>query len=181
MSNFLYYSYPWKCHHEHIQNFFSTKPAWSHLPTSVMTLLLTHSQKWVVLEFAFLHSPTFKSFQFYLHNAGLLYTLLPSCCHSLAQVISVLQFDHCNRLCSCSPPIHCPHNNGFSLHLEHNLRSLPGPNKALYDLALTHFVPLPLLTACQTHLPSLNTSNPSKTLLLPSLCSCSAWKFSSYS
>lgn len=78
MSNFLYYSYPWKFHHEHIQNFFSTKPAWSHLPTSVMTLLLTHSQKWVILDFAFLHSPTFKSFQFYLHNACLLCTLLPS-------------------------------------------------------------------------------------------------------
>lgn len=91
---------------------------------------------------------------------------------TLVQAISALYPNHCNSLFASLSP-----HSQLLIKLLTVYVLFTRPN-VLHDLAFTYFIPLLLLTTCQTHWPSLNTSDTSRTLLLHSPYTCSPWKFS---
>lgn len=93
---------------------------------------------------------------------------------TLVQGISTLYPNHCNSLFSSLSS-----HSRLLINLWTVYVLFTTPN-VLYDLAFTYFMPLPLLTTCQTHWPSLNTSDTSRTFLLHSPYTCSPWKFSCF-
>lgn len=151
----LYYTCTWKCRGEHIQNDFSTTSAWStSLSVSGMTSLPTYCLKLAILDFPFLTAPHLIQqlslhFYFKMHHT-------PHCSSiaiTLVQAISTLYPNHCNSLFSSLSP-----HSQLLIKLLTVYVLFTRPN-VLYDLAFTYFMPLLLLTTCQTHWPSLNTSD----------------------